>query len=193
MSEGAALVTGDGVICYCNPQFAALTGGTTVSALVGQALRDLVPSDAAFTIDAMLQRARRGPARIEVGLVPRDGGGVRAVQLTASATSVSDVEVLCIVATDLTEQREALTGMEVRERLISNAGHELRAPMQDLVSEVEVLLAQYPASTIEQLQSIQRLGIRLAGLVGNLLDVRRLGSDELEVPTKGFVVELPDG
>jgi signal transduction histidine kinase len=111
-----------------------------------------------------------------------------AVQLTASATSVGDVDVLCLVATDLGEQRaqaelyrEALVGMEARERLISIAGHELRAPMQALVSEISVLLVQHPVVTVEQLEAIQRLGIRLANLVGTLLDVRLLGSDRLEL------------
>jgi signal transduction histidine kinase len=109
--------------------------------------------------------------------------------MTASATaSVADVDVLCVVATNLAEQRvqaelyrEALMGMEARERLISVAGHELRAPVQVLVAEIGVLLSQHPAATVEQLESIQRLGIRLAELVGALLDVRLLGSDHLEL------------
>jgi signal transduction histidine kinase len=101
---------------------------------------------------------------------------------------VADVDVLCVIATDLSEQRaqaelyrEALIGMEARERLISIAGHELRAPVQVLVSEIAVLLAQPPATTVAQLESIQRLGFRLADLVGTLLDVGLLGSDQLEL------------
>jgi signal transduction histidine kinase len=94
--------------------------------------------------------------------------------------------VRCVVATDLGEQRaqaelhrEALVGMEARDRLISIAGHELRAPMQVLVSELGVLLAQHPAITVEQLASLQQLGFRLANLVASLLDVGMLGSDQL--------------
>jgi signal transduction histidine kinase len=96
--------------------------------------------------------------------------------------------VFCVVATDLSEQRaqadlyrEALIGMEARERLISIAGHELRAPIQVLVSEIAVLKARHSAITVDQLESIQRVGSRLADLVGTLLDVRLLGSDQLEL------------
>ena len=185
MGEGAALVTHDGVICYHNPRFAELTMGSGAAALRGKALRDLMPSDAAASVDAMLERAQRGPARIEVSLVPVQGSTMT-VQLTASATSVADVDVLCLVATDLSEQRaqaelhrEALIGMQARDRLISIAGHELRAPMQVLVAELGVLLAQHPAATPEQLASLQRLGFRLANLVASLLDVGLLGSDQL--------------
>jgi PAS domain S-box-containing protein len=185
MGEGAALVSRGGIIAYHNPRFAALTMGPGCPSLRGKALRELVPFDAAVSIDAMLERAQRGPARIEVALVPPDGGTLT-VQLTASATSVADVDVLCVIATDLSEQRaqaelhrEALIGMEARDRLISIAGHELRAPMQVLVSEIGVLMAQHPAATLDQLASIQRLGFRLANLVASLLDVGLLGSDQL--------------
>ncbi|TMQ04939.1 MAG: PAS domain S-box protein [Deltaproteobacteria bacterium] len=185
MGEGAALVTRDGIIGYHNPRFAELTIGSRAASLRGKAFHELVPTDAVVAIDAMLERAQRGPARIEVGLTPRDGNALT-VQLTASATSVADVDVLCVIATDLSEQRaqaelhrEALIGMEARERLISIAGHELRAPMQVLVSELGVLLAQHPAITVEQLAAIQRLGFRLANLVTSLLDVGLLGSDQL--------------
>src|SRR6185369_11603797 len=109
---------------------------------------DLVPADARVSIDAMLERARVGPARIEVGLLSRDGG-TATVQLTASYAHIADVQAVCIVATDLTEQRvqaelyrEALVGMEARERLISVAGHELRAPLQALIFNIGVMLAR---------------------------------------------------
>lgn len=185
MGEGAALVTTDGIICYHNPRFAELMTAPGAESLCGTALRGHVPADAAVSIDAMLERARSGPARVEVGLVPCHGGALT-VQLTASATSVADVDVRCVVATDLSGQRaqaelhrEALIGMEARDRLISIAGHELRAPMQVLVSELGVLRAQHPAITLEQLASLQQLGFRLANLVANLLDVGLLGSGEL--------------
>lgn len=185
MGEGAALVSRDGIICYHNARFAELTMGPGAGSLRGQTLRGLVPSDAAVSIDAMLERAQRGPARIEVGLIQPQGGTLT-VQLTGSAASVADVDMLCVVATDLSEQRaqaelhrEALVGMAARDRLISIAGHELRAPMQVLVSELGVLLAQHPEVTLDQLASIQRLGYRLANLVASLLDVGLLDSDQI--------------
>src|ERR1044071_395676 len=147
MGGGAALVARDGTLCYHNARFAALIMGPGAPSLRGKALRELMPSDAAVSIDAMLERAQRGPARIEVTLVPPDGGTLT-VQLTASAASVADVDVLCLIATDLGEQRaqaelhrEALAGMAARDRLISIAGQDLPAPMQGLGSDPGGLLA----------------------------------------------------
>ena len=196
MGEGAALVTLEGVICYHNPRFAELTVGPSTGSVRGRALRTLVAADAVSSIDAVLERALHGPARIEVGLASVDGHGLP-VQLTASAASVADVRVLCVVITDLREQRlqaelyrEALVGMEARERLISIAGHELRAPSQGLVFELAVLLAQQrgrearsadAGTTIEQLDSLHRQALHLAELVGSLLDVGLVGSGQLEL------------
>jgi PAS domain S-box-containing protein len=187
MGEGAALVTHDGIIYYNNPRFAELMMGSSAAPLRGRSLRTLVPADATASTDAMVERARLGPARIEVSLVS-PSGRASTVQLTASAATVADTHVLCVIATDLGDQRlqaelyrEALVGMEARDRLISIAGHELRAPMQVLVSEIGVMLAQYPASTVDQLESLQRLGFQLAHQVTSLLDVKLLGSDRLEL------------
>ena len=185
IGDGAALMTRDGVIGYHNPRFAELTAGSIAVALQGRTLRGLVPDDVAVSIDGMIERAQRGPARLEVSLVSLTGD-TRTVELTATTPSLPDLDLLCVVATDLSEQRAqaelhraALDGMEARERLISIAGHELRAPVQVLVSEIGVLQAQHPATTVEQLESIQGLALRLADLVGSLLDVRLLGSDHL--------------
>jgi signal transduction histidine kinase len=185
MGEGAALVTGDGTIRYHTRRFAELMTAAGAASLRGARLRGLVPADAAISIDAMLESAQRGPARIEVGLVPCHGGA-RIVQLTTSAASVDDADVRCVIATDLSEQRaqaelhrEALLGIDARDRLISVAGHELRAPVQVLVSELGVLRAQHPAIAVEQLAALQQLGFRLGNLVASLLDVGLVGSDRL--------------
>jgi len=158
--------------------------------LRGRALRDLAHSDASASIDAMLERAQRGPARLELSVVSPNGR-MSTIQLTASAPTMADVPVVCVVATDLDEQRvqadlyrKALVGMEARDRLISIAGHELRAPVQVLVSEIGMMLTQPSGATAEQLESIQRLGFRLAGLVASLLDIKLLGSDQLELKTE---------
>ena len=189
MGDGAALVTRDGVIWYHNPRFAELIGYGAV-ALSGLALGGLLPPQVAVSIGGMLERAQRGPSRIEVSLASSSGGPLP-IQLTARSTSEGDVDLVCVVAIDLGEQRaqaelhrEALAEVEARERLISVAGHELRAPTQVLVSEIAVLIAQHPAITVAQLESIQRLGVQLADLVGTLLDIRLLGSDQLELSTE---------
>jgi PAS domain S-box-containing protein len=187
IGDGAALMTRDGVVCYHNPRFAELTLGSRALDLRGRTLRDLVPDDVALSIDGMIERAQRGPARLEVSLVSSTGGTLT-VELTATTPSLPDLELLCVVATDLSEQRAqaelhraALDGMEARERLIAIAGHELRAPIQVLVSEIGVLQAQHPATMVEQFASIQRLALRLADLVATLLDIKLLGSDCLEL------------
>jgi PAS domain S-box-containing protein len=193
MGEGAALVTRDGLISYHNRRFAELTIGSKATSLRGRALRTLVASDAALSIDDLLERAQQVPARVEVTFGPEASG--LTVQLTVSVASVDDEAMLCVIAIDLSEQRaqgelyrNALIGMEARDRLISIAGHELRTPMQIIVLELGVLLEQQrglaATATIAQVEAIQRHALHLASLVGVLLDVRLIGSDQLELTTE---------
>ncbi len=191
MGEGAALVTRDGIIAYANPRFAMLTLGMGRD-LRGHALYDLVVHDAVTVVRAMLERVRLGPARVEVALLSPDRGAVP-VQLTASLASIADVEVVCVVATDLSEQRalsklyrDALAGMQSRERLLSVAGHELRAPLQALVFDIGVVSALHrdgdPAvkrGMIAKLAAIHAQAMQVAALVGNLLDLGLVGSNQL--------------
>ena len=81
-----------------------MTGGDRETSLLGQALRRVVALDAALSIDTLLERARLGPARLEVALVC-GGGGTVPVLLTASPVLVSELPVICVVATDLGDQR----------------------------------------------------------------------------------------
>ena len=74
--------------------------------------------------------------------------------------------------------------MEARERLISIAGHELRAPLQVLVLEIDVLLAQQRESVaiaVEKLEAIRHQAVHVAELVSSLLDLRQVDSGTLAI------------
>jgi PAS domain S-box-containing protein len=189
MGDGAALVTSEGVISYHNPRFAELVADSSVTRLAGRALRDLVTADAAVSVDSMLERGQRGPVRMEVGMRPPAGSALM-IQLTASPARLADIPVLCVIATDLTDQRaqaelyrNALIGMGERERLISSAGQKLRAPIQALVFELGIVLDRVRTAAVSadpetttRLAAIQDQALQLAQLVGNLLDVELLAA-----------------
>jgi PAS domain S-box-containing protein len=175
MGEGAALISREGIVSYHNERFAELAVGRTAG-LRGLTLRGLVAPEAAAGIDDLLRRAESGNAKLEVTL-PRPDGSVVPVQLTASQATVADVPVFCIVATDLTAQhaqenlyRDALIGISV-------AGHELRGPLQSLGLRLQVIRDGAPAT--EHIEVMERQVASLAKLVNSLLDLARIGSDQL--------------
>jgi PAS domain S-box-containing protein len=102
MSEGAATLSVDGTIFYCNRAFAGLVR-LPLERLMGSKLVDLVAPADAPTAQALLSRRGSG-AKGEVALRAGDGGAVP-VYLSVNEMRVDGDEMLCVVATDLSEQK----------------------------------------------------------------------------------------
>lgn len=103
MSEGAATVSGDGHLLYCNGRLAELlhrqpgkTIGIAVQSLLGETERD--------KFEALLGRARRGAAKGEFDLRRRDGSLVP-VHLSLNRLRGYKSLALGMVITDLSEQK----------------------------------------------------------------------------------------
>src|SRR5689334_15830569 len=103
MGEGAVLATIEGVICYQNPRFEQLVGNGVP--LQGRSLTELVlPADRP-ELGALLEQARTsGGAQANVMLIGRDTRPLP-VKLSLRRALLVDVAVLCVIITDLTEQR----------------------------------------------------------------------------------------
>lgn len=118
MKQGALILSVSGHIAYCNRGFAALVQ-TTAEQLRGQVLADWIAPDSAGVFEALLRLAQRDGAAGEVLLVAADGTDIP-VYLTANVLSSEDALDLCLVVTDLREQKrqEALIAAENLSRSI---------------------------------------------------------------------------
>jgi PAS domain S-box-containing protein len=191
MNEGAALTTLDGIICYHNPHFSELTG-IGESPIHSPSLAELVTPERRPDLARLLERARTGrAARGNVELIGHRGRPVP-VQLSVSRAFLVDVDLFCVVATDLSEQqrqeelyRAARLEIEARDRIVSVAAHELRNPLNVLELQIHVFAkrvdesrqtGQLPieacARIVEKLRDQSR---RLRDLVAKLLDVGSVG------------------
>lgn len=194
MNEGAVLTTPDGTISYQNPCFTKLAG----AARPDRGLHDVVRPEQRDDLRALLERVRNGPARGNVELIGAAGGLVP-VQLSMSRASLADVEVLCVVVADLTEQtrqeelyREARMEIVARDRLFSVVAHELRNPLGVLAFKADQLAALFgstaeggvplPVETAATLLTRMRAQIeRIGDLVTKLLDVGSIGSGRMRL------------
>ena len=200
MAEGAALLTPDGLISYHNRQFAKLARAGE-GFLPGRSLRQLVTPEDAAAVDALLERAASAPARAEVRFA-RDGKDTVPVQLSVSTGSLIDVQVYCVVATDLTEHRKqeelhrrARIEIEGRDRLFSIAAHELRGPLGTLMLQSQFLMMRLKASTAGEAPepekvvaiagALHRQCQQMADLISKLLDVGIIGAGRLELLPAG--------
>ncbi|HAS82490.1 MAG TPA: hypothetical protein DCS43_07425 [Verrucomicrobia bacterium] len=117
MSEGAATISTDRVIRYCNARLAQMLG-QPLDQVLGTDLRDYLPFSDQLELDAVLAQVTTAPIRRGINLKASDGHLVP-VYLSASLLPTEEDEVVfCLVLTDMTEQKshERMLASELRYR-----------------------------------------------------------------------------
>jgi PAS domain S-box-containing protein len=101
MRQGAATLSADGVILYCNARFADLLR-LPLDDVIGAALPPFIASDCRAAFDALLAAGRAGGSQGELTLHRADGTRVP-VHISVNALLGREA-VVCLIVTDLTEQ-----------------------------------------------------------------------------------------
>jgi PAS domain S-box-containing protein len=116
ISEGAATLGPDGTVFYCNRALAALLGYPLAS-VIGATLADFILArDVEFYLQLVSQGVHE-PSRGEVSLCT-GGGQETPVLLSCSPLVLDEVRGVCLVVTDLSEQkRQAEHLLQTRLRL----------------------------------------------------------------------------
>jgi PAS domain S-box-containing protein len=197
MPQAAATLTVEGIILYGNGRFASLLG-RPLNALVGKSLRDFLPADNWALFESLLHDARKGEVRGEVNLQRGDGTSVPAY-LGVSALREGALGV-CLVVTDLTEQRhyvelkraqEALREAERRkDEFLAMLAHELRNPLGPVRNAAQFLKVKGPQDPEfrNPVEMIVRQSGLLARLLDDLLDVSRISRNVLELRRERLVL-----
>jgi len=102
MHEGAATLTADGVILYCNRRFAEIVG-TALEDVVGNSLSRYVREADRAELDSVLSEGLGVSGKRELTLLK--GEETVPVYLSTSPLRLEEVEAICLVVTDLTEQK----------------------------------------------------------------------------------------
>ncbi|MBD3295876.1 MAG: PAS domain S-box protein [Candidatus Omnitrophica bacterium] len=128
MNEGAATLTGDGVITYCNRYFSELLSSTSRN-MIGIRAVDMVSPDLVPVIENMLREGRKRTVREEI-LARRDDGFLFPAIVSCSALP-GETAGICMTVTDLTEQKKA-----------ENELREYKEHLEDLVEARTEMLAE---------------------------------------------------
>jgi signal transduction histidine kinase/AmiR/NasT family two-component response regulator len=178
MLEGAAILTTDGDIAYCNKRFAELVAVPLEEAVGGCMERFINPADR-LAYRALLAA---GSGKRRAQLQTADG---RTVDVFMSfTTSVCDeVERRNLIITDLSELLDAQSGRDraeqqsqAKDEFMAMLAHELRNPLSAITAAVQVLEAAkaHPNATSRARFIIGRQVQHLSRLVDDLLDVGRV-------------------
>ncbi len=105
MNEGAATLSSDGTISYCNSKLSAMLG-TPLEKIIGTPMRDFVHPAHIATFNAVFEQGLRGSGKAELQLITSEDEPLPAY-LSSHRLSIDEANCLCVVVTDITEIKQA--------------------------------------------------------------------------------------
>jgi PAS domain S-box-containing protein len=154
MNEGAATMTSDGLVLFANQHFARMLD-KPLEKLIGAPLGETVQPIDGSSLDTLLQRVQQEPQKVEsVWRVGKEGQKVLPLCLSFSPVREGDFEGICVIATDLTEQRKREQELaQTNAALIEEAAKRMR--VEDDLRRDEESLRQLSGRLL-QLQDEER-------------------------------------
>ncbi|UAY50820.1 sensor histidine kinase [Ferruginibacter albus] len=191
MSEGAMTVGKDGIIFYCNSSFAHILG-IPLENLIGIALAEIIPDAYISVVNEIINEAwLKGESKAEIILAKKDKP--LPVLLSLNRIEIDDNVVLSIIATDLSLQKETQTqkkAMEKKDEFISIASHELKTPVTSIKGYIQILRFNFQKegnnAAAEVLSKVDTQVNKLTTLIGDLLDVKKIETGQLQLHKEHF-------
>jgi PAS domain S-box-containing protein len=135
MSEGAATLIPDGTILYCNKRFAEMVG-LPHEKVIGVLAREFIAPADRHAYDSLIRRGQNHLAKAELLFCASDSTPVP-TYCSVNGVSIGDEFCLCMVVTDLAEQKR-------NEEVIAAA----RLASSILEQAAEIIVVCDPAGTI---------------------------------------------
>ncbi len=190
MQEGAITASTDGLVLYCNRRFAEMVD-MPLERVIGGPIASHLTGDDWAQLSLVFTEGRDSVKREAV--VQRRGSSTLEVHLTASRLPAPDQDIMCIVVTDLTAQKNQLElklakdladrSNRAKDAFLATLSHELRTPLTPVLMAAVDLEKNpaLPASIRSDLTMIRRNIELEARLIDDLLDITRIASGKLEL------------
>jgi PAS domain S-box-containing protein len=154
MQQGAATVSDDGTILYCNARLSEMLG-VPLAQLIGSKLTEHVVGDCIPEVNRFVANGQHRTSRAEVGLL-KHGGQELAVRLSASPLPQEYTGCTWVIITDLTEERRTNDLIVAKEALRQSEGR-LRSALEQLQQHRDQLEQQVVERTTALKDSHERL------------------------------------
>lgn len=196
MSEGAATVSEQGTVLFVNRRMTELMG-CEAGSLVGRSVDRLVHAGDHATLQRLLEVSGETSERAEVRLAAPT---LPPVTLSSACIDLDGPLVRCLIATDLTPQKEAEAVLEARvsdrtreltllneqiDAFAYSVSHDLRAPLRSIDGFSQVLLEDFGpslgAEAQEHLQRVRAAAQHMGTLIDDLLSLSRVTKADLEI------------
>ena len=177
-SVDAILVTGwDGKVLEANRQAAVITEYTSrqLQGMMIDQLHDAIHGDKTVNMEKLKSRKI---ISYEAVLKSKSGKKIP-IQVNARKVVFEEAESLQWLMRDISERKDLDS---LREELTSMIYHDLRSPLANIISSLDVLSTLFPNPENETIQSVttiaRRSTYRIQRLVSSLLDINRLEADQ---------------
>jgi signal transduction histidine kinase/ActR/RegA family two-component response regulator len=190
MRQGAVTLTAEGLLLYCNACFATMLR-VPLQSLIGSQIERHVGEDSRGFFAALL---RAGQGQGEIELETGDGSPLPAyVAFNPLPLEEPGEPVLCMVVTDLTEQKKseqlkqawaAAESMNLaKDRFLATLSHELRTPLTPVLALISALEGsdRLPDELRPEISMVRRNVELEARLIDDLLDLTRVSSGKLQL------------
>lgn len=194
MNEGAATLSVDGTILYCNARLATMMR-VPREKLIGSSFTALLAADEAGSWARLLAAGRAQACAAEFEAPGVDGSGVP-LRLALSPLPPAADAAVCLVASDMTEARarEAALRQSQAQLLAANReleafaysiSHDLRAPLRAIDGFSQIIAQDYgealDGAGLDHLRRVRAAAQKMGRLIDDLLALSRLNRQGLRV------------
>jgi NtrC-family two-component system sensor histidine kinase KinB len=162
----------DGEILETNRQASGVTGYQPVE-LIGRSIFDLQTRDKSIILDEQEPQSAGMVSTFEANMVLRNGS-LLPVTVHIRRENIDNTEMMQWLFRDISERKEL---DRLRDDLAAMIYHDLRSPLANVISSLDIMLASQPkpkSSEDTLIQIAYRSAERMQRLISALLDISRL-------------------
>ncbi|MDP1526816.1 MAG: ATP-binding protein [Rhodocyclaceae bacterium] len=212
MNEGGLTLDSNGRILHCNPQFSTMLG-RPIDVLRGTFLLDHVGPQCGSKIDLLLAGHRTGACE---AILTAPDDTKTPVQLSFRPLSLDAQQLVCVVATDLSEHKQAEAELDTyrhhleqlveirtaelatakaaaeaasraKSTFLANMSHELRTPMNGILGMTELALRHADDPKLkDQLGKVIQASHQLLSVINDILDISKIEANRLTLEAVSF-------
>lgn len=149
MNEGAVTLADDGTILFCNQRFADIVS-ESLEKIMGSSIYSYFSSKDLPLFKGLFERGLKGNSKLEVALKTGDKNSTPALLSISTLGHTDAPGTVCMVVTDLTEQKRN-EAMRVEEEALQKAHDKLEAQVAERTVELRTALSEIQAMK-EQLE-----------------------------------------